>query len=118
MKIVHIYQGDETLLLHENGHVERTCKGCVVRPSASWQVIGAVERNNFGRVVQRYSLSDIFAAGTEGRPPIPWTYKNGKQRVLIQDLDHGTRREWCSPGYRLGVAVDTGQGVHAHAAAL
>ena len=62
-----------------------------VRPSDNWRLIGAVERNNFGRIVRVYSPNDI----RDGL--VPWFFKNRKQRCFVRDYDHGTIREWRSP---------------------
>ena len=78
--------------------------GCICRrtgymkaepPSGQWRVTGAVERNNFGNVVRRYTLAEILADPDS----IPWKCRNGAQRTFIRDLDHGTVREWRSPGH-------------------
>lgn len=61
--------------------------------SGQWRVIGAVEINNFGYNVRQYSLKEIL----QSPESIPWKWKNGKQRVHIIDLDHGTIRTWMSP---------------------
>jgi hypothetical protein len=49
--------------------------------------MGAVQRNNFGRVVKVYSQEEVLAGG------ITWHHKNGKQKVFIADMDHGAYRE-------------------------
>jgi hypothetical protein len=88
-----IRHGDEWFALHADGCISRPA--IKMGPSGQWKVTGAVERNNFGGVVRRYSLAQILDDPTA----IPWKFKNGKQRVFIQDLDHGTHREWASPGH-------------------
>ncbi len=65
------------------------------KPSSDWLCTGAVTRNNFGRVSRVYSLAEIIL----NAPEIPWKFKNGKQKTYITDLDHGTPREWGSPGH-------------------
>lgn len=85
-----IRYGSETMRLQEDGCITRPAIG-MNEPSGEWRVIGAVERNNFGHVVRRFTLADVLAGG------IPWQFKNGQQRTFIQDMDHGTRREWRSP---------------------
>lgn len=52
-------------------------------------------RNNFGLVTRRYSLEEVL--GDPGS--IPWQFKNGKQRTFLMDFDHGSFREWGSPGH-------------------
>ena len=90
-----IQHGHESMLLHDNGSVSRPSIG--MEPSGQWSVTGAVERNNFGCVVRRFSLAEILASPE----CIPWKFKNGKQRVFIRDLDHGAYREWRSPGHQV-----------------
>lgn len=63
--------------------------------SDSWKLLGAVELNNFGYEVRRYSLKQVL----ENPSDIPWQWKNGKQRTHVIDLDHGTRRVWMNPAH-------------------
>ena len=84
-----IRHGDEFMTLHSDGCISRQSFG----PSGKWRVTGAVQRNNFGHAVRRYTLAQIL----ENPASIPWRAKNGKQRTFIIDLDHGTSREWRSP---------------------
>lgn len=90
-----IVHGVEYMTLHEDGCISRP--GIKMEPSGAWKVIGAVEYNNFGNAVRRFTLAQIL----ESPESIPWKCKNGAQRVFIQDLDHGTRREWRGPGHRV-----------------
>lgn len=86
-----IHYGKEYLVLHENGWIGRNH----VKPSENWRVIAAYEYNNFGHEVRRYTLEQIV----NDPKSIPWKFKNGKQRTFIRDMDHGTMREWASPGH-------------------
>ena len=95
MKLIgHIFDsaGNEYMPVYEGGLIARESRAGMPetywRPSGKWVLTGAVERNNFGHVVRRYSLSDLL------RLPINWQHKNGKQKVFITDLDHGARRIW------------------------
>jgi hypothetical protein len=90
-----IYYGGEYMVLHENGCISRPAIG--MGASGQWKVTGAVEINNFGHETRRYSLAEILA----NPGAIPWKHKNGKQRVHVCDLDHGTRRTWMSPEHRI-----------------
>lgn len=83
-----IIYGGETWMLHLNGAIERP--GLVRPNAATWRVLGAVERNNFGAIVRRYTLAEVLSGG------VPWKWKNGKQRTFIRDFDHGSTREWRS----------------------
>lgn len=78
--------------IHDDGRIQRLdIPG--FQPSDTWRCTGAVRLNNFGHVVERFSLADVLAGGIE------WKHKNGKQRVHITDLDHGTFRVWGSPDH-------------------
>ncbi|WP_372827302.1 hypothetical protein [Polaromonas sp.] len=81
-----IKYGTEWWVLHDDGAIERP--GLGVPNAATWCVVGAVERNNFGHATKHYSLVDVLTKD------IPWRFLNGKQRVYIRDRDHGTLREW------------------------
>jgi len=88
-----INYGGEYMKLHPNGDISRP--KIKMGPSGKWKVTGAVTRNNFGHVVRRWSLQEIL----DNPAMIPWKHANGKQKTFIQDLDHGTHREWRSPGH-------------------
>jgi hypothetical protein len=75
-------------IVHDNGQVERPG---LVSPSDSWQITGAVRLNNFGAVVQRYSLMEVLQSD------LRWRYANGKPRIYLMDIDHGTCRMQGSP---------------------
>ena len=93
-----IRTGNEYMQLHEDGAIERTTSdGFHVAPNASrWAVVGAVGLNNFGNIVERFSLADILAGKVSG-----WLHKNGKQRVHLVDFDHGAKRIWCNPTHEV-----------------
>jgi len=57
-------------------------------PSLQWEWIGLFRFNNFGHIVERIPVHRVL---TE---KLQWTYKNGKQRLFIVDIDHGTLRHW------------------------
>lgn len=92
-----IKYGSEYMTLHENGGIERNINGFNIRPTGQWAVTGAVTYNNFGKVVQTYTLRQIL----DDPRSIPWKFKNGKQRTFIRDFDHGTNREWRSPDHEV-----------------
>ena len=94
--ILAIQDGSEIMHLHADGAVSRPA--IKMLPSGQWMITGAREYNNFGGCNRRYTLADILNRGET----IPWKFQNGKQRTFITDLDHGTAREWRSPGH--GVA--------------
>ena len=88
---------------HGSEYMEMDADGLVSRPeigmkaSCQWRITGAVERNNFGRVTTRLTLADVKSACNS----IAWQHKNGKQRIFVTDLDHGTPREWRSPKHSI-----------------
>ena len=88
-----IQYGSEYMEMDEDGLISRPTIG--MKASGEWRVTGAVERNNFGYVICRLSLADVKAACNS----LEWHYKNGKQRIFVTDLDHGTQREWRSPNH-------------------
>jgi hypothetical protein len=57
-------------------------------PSKEWIWKGAWIKNNFGH--------NMFFFTPEGLldDDIDWQYKNGKQRLFVVDIDHGTTRNW------------------------
>jgi hypothetical protein len=73
--------------LNDKGQIGRPNR---VMPSDSWHVTGACVYNNFGHVIEFYSLAQILADPNA----IPWKHKNGKQKTFVRDFDHGTMREW------------------------
>lgn len=79
--------------LHDSGQIERL--DGAAGPSPTWTVTGALRLNNFGRVVERYSLADVLAGG------IAWLHNNGKQRVHLTDLDLDHGRMWWSPTHHV-----------------
>ena len=81
-----IRHGAEFWKLHESGEITRPA--IFNTPSGNWRIVGAVRRNNFGSIVETFSLADIQKGG------IQWKHKNGVQRVFVRDFDHGTIREW------------------------
>ena len=91
-----IRHGAEYMELHENGAITRP-EISMNTPSNKWLVTGAVTRNNFGHVTRRYSLANIL----NNPGAIPWQHGNGKQKTFIQDVDHGTPREWRSPTHNI-----------------
>lgn len=83
-------EADETYYIDDNNNIGR--KGLI--PSGSWQLLGAIEYNNFGNVIRRYSVEDIRAG------KVVWRHKNGKPKVFILDNDHGTMRQWSKSIFR------------------
>ena len=90
-----IQSGGECMKLHDNGDVERPAISH--KPSGSWEITGAVVLNNFGQVLQQFTLQQIL----DNPATIPWKHKNGKQKTHLTDLDHGTHRVWMSPNHQV-----------------
>jgi hypothetical protein len=90
----YIQQGTEYMPVYEGGLIARESGRDVpssyCRPSGQWILRGAVERNNFGNVVRRYSQAEVLSGN------IVWHHRNGKQKVFLLDIDHGTNREMGS----------------------
>jgi hypothetical protein len=96
VKYLSIQYGSEYMRANHKGQIMRSDDGFrtfSVSPSDNWRITHAVRRNNFGNIVERFSLADIIAGG------IQWKYKNGSQRVFLKDFDHGGYREWRSPSH-------------------
>jgi hypothetical protein len=89
-RAIRIERGGDTWYADRRGRIERPG---LVAGSDSWRLVGAVERNNFGRVTRRYSLAEVLTDPGS----IPWRFKNGAQRTFPLDFGHGSVREWCSP---------------------
>lgn len=98
-----VIYGNETLHIHSDGCISRPA--LKMSPSGQWKIRGAVERNNFGIAIRRYTLADILDHGDK----LPWTFKNGKQRIFMQDFDHGALREWVSPRHRVSYRLEKGE---------
>jgi hypothetical protein len=92
-----VIRDDEIYSVTASGEIARTALG--MAPSGQWRIVGAVERNNFGRVVRSWTWAELAADPAA----VPWRFRSGKARVHVRDYDHGTIREWGNPG-RLVVA--------------
>jgi hypothetical protein len=90
----YIHQGQEYMPVYEGGLISREpgrkVPAAYCRPTGKWILRGAVERNNFGNVVRRYSQAEVLSG------KIVWYHKNRKQKVFLLDIDHGTNREMGS----------------------
>lgn len=89
--IARIHSGSEYMDLYADGKIGRTC----CEPSGQWICTGAVQYNNFGRVIRRYTLDQVINGN------LAWRHKNGKQRIHLCDLDHGTHRTWMNPTHEV-----------------
>jgi len=90
-----IQHGSEYMEMDENGLVSRP--QIKMAASGQWRITGAIERNNFGHITARLTLADVKSACNS----LDWQWKNGKQRIFITDLDHGTAREWRNPKHSI-----------------
>jgi hypothetical protein len=84
------------MVADESGRVARPKIG--MKPSGQWLITGAVRYNNYGHIVERFTLTDLFNSSVTS-----WQYKNGKQRVFLCDLDHGSPRTWMNPTHSVSV---------------
>ena len=66
--------------------------------SGNWIFRGIVRYNNFGHEVERISAKKLLEMSPNELNSISWTYKNGKGKWHVMDIDHGTYRIWgeCS----------------------
>src|ERR1700676_128102 len=89
-----IHGRNECYRVNDKGEISRSCLGW--KFSGQWKALALVRRCNFG------TLETIpFAAWRNRLADIQWTFKNGKPRYTIRDLDHGTVREWGEMVYRV-----------------
>lgn len=70
--------------IHPNGNIER--RDMQFTPSGQWRALGVHEIGPFGRLYGREDLDVLLTR--------PVTFKNGKPRFYLHDLDHGTHRIW------------------------
>lgn len=56
--------------------------------SGKWLLLGAVRYNNFGYIVENFTIDQLK------NDKLDFYHKNGKPRIFIVDLDHGTTRIW------------------------
>ena len=92
-----IEYGGEMMRLHKDGGIARRTANGWTLPSKTWRIIGAVCLNNFGHVVERFTLDEVLAG------KIIWQHKNRKQRVHVLDFDHGTNRMWGCPNHSITI---------------
>lgn len=89
----------EILTIDEAGNVlkRRTSRGEVFRfsPDGSWRITGGYEVvNNFGNI-SSFDLPRLFSlAGIDGSKV---RFKNGKPKIGLLDIDHGTHRMHGKP---------------------
>lgn len=87
-----VIRGGERYVVNELGQISRDGGKTFFK---QWTIEGAVELNNFGHVVRRYTRDDVLTSPDS----IAWKFKNGKQRTFMRDRDNGTLREWASPSH-------------------
>lgn len=68
-------------------------------PSGQWKFLGLRRYNNFGKPCEYRGMKTLLV-----NPVADITYKNGKPKWVVCDMDHGTYREWMQPGL-VSVAV-------------
>lgn len=87
-------QGHETYEVNERGEVSRPAIG--MKASGQWRITGAVRFNNFGQIAERIPFPACFMSSPR------WLHKNGKGRVFLCDIDHGTKRVQMNAVLRAG----------------
>jgi hypothetical protein len=70
------------------------------KPNGKWKAHSLVQYNNFGNVVTRKRTADSMWDDWDLSAE-QWTFKNGKGRWRMRDIDHGTMREWGDRVVRL-----------------
>lgn len=92
VKVGTIHQLSEVYDLYNDGTIGRPERG--VEPSRDWRVTHFTTFNNFGKQTARIPfalmLENPLCLGA-------WQYGNGKQRIFIEDFDHGANRLWANP---------------------
>lgn len=82
----------ETYHVDDDGNIDRpSLPG--FKPSGQWRFLGLRRYNNFGRRCEYRSMAVMLV-----NPVRDLTWKNGKAKWVVCDLDHGTYREWMNPG--------------------
>ena len=71
------------------GYITR--EACGWRYSGQWTMRGLARIDNFGNVAERVPFAELAAFIRSG-PAL--THANGKPRWHVQDVDHGTPRQW------------------------
>ncbi len=89
--VARIEQAGRYFDLYADGRI--TQAGC--RPSGDWYCTGAVRINNFGRMVENFTLAEVLSG------KLAWRHKNGSQRIHLCDLDHGHNRMWGHPRHEV-----------------
>lgn len=84
MTYAYISQG-EAHKVNERGEITRAACGWAY--SGGWKVRGLVRFNNFGNVAEFIPFPQCMSVGRAAL-----RYKNGKPRLFLADLDHGTKR--------------------------
>lgn len=77
----------ETYRVNDKGELSRRCLDW--KFSGGWKALALVRNCNFGTVE-----TIPFAAWPSRLSSLQWTFKNGKPRYTLRDLDHGTVRVW------------------------
>lgn len=74
--------------LHEDGRIEKP--DGYISSARQWQFIGLIKRLPFGRgeFIPREECFDI--------PPEDFKFKNGMNRYMVVDMDHGLKRVWIN----------------------
>jgi len=95
MEFITVEHGDEYMKCDNEGKLFRPAITGNSGPSGEWKITGAVRYNNFSYPVEYFDLNEVLHSN------IQWHFKNGKQRVYVTDLDHGTHRVWMSPKHKV-----------------
>lgn len=95
MKInLRCYQENRVIDIN-TGKIERQYyTGEIYKGSDQWKITGVSIINNFGYQIERLTLNEFYDQLLNNKESL--FYKNGKAKFRINDLDHGTNRQWSN----------------------
>jgi hypothetical protein len=93
--IIHSFDSTEVIDVSTKFIARKRDGEFFVDGSDSWTCEGAVVLNNFGSIVERLSVAQLFSRLNTSKESL--FYKNGKAKFRIIDKDHGTYRMQCNP---------------------
>ncbi len=88
-----VQRGNETYHVDElTGNISRPAIG--MKASGQWYIVEFVRLNNLGNIVDRMPVGVFAEYLRKSRLPGSLSYKNGKPKWTVLDVDHGTVRQW------------------------
>ena len=91
--------GNETYRINKEGFISRKCVD--YKYSGQWKALALVRHHNNGSIKEAINFKDWLQL----KPHFDDVriYGNGKPQWYLQDLDHGTLRQWGNPVLRLDI---------------